>query len=124
MLKTTRPKRSFPPEYQDISNMMTTVISSKEEIVTHRADVLIIGGGGAGTRAAIEIAERGKRALLVTKGQITHSGITPLAQTSYQAVFDPDDTFDLHFRDTDSGGVSVRSHSSSHPPVAITMALA
>jgi succinate dehydrogenase/fumarate reductase flavoprotein subunit len=84
--------------------MMTTVISSKEEIVTHRADVLIIGGGGAGTRAAIEVAERGKRALLVTKGQITHSGITPLAQTSYQAVFDPDDTLDLHFRDTLEGG--------------------
>lgn len=79
-------------------------MSKKEEIIRHRADVLIIGGGGAGTRAAIEVAKKGKKAILITKGQITHSGITPLAQSSYQAVFDPEDSLDLHFRDTVEGG--------------------
>ena len=79
-------------------------MGKKEEIIAQRADVLVIGGGGAGTKAAIEVARKGKKVILVTKGQITHSGITPLAQTSYQAVFDPEDSFDLHFKDTVEGG--------------------
>lgn len=49
-----------------------------------RTDVLIVGGGAAGARAAIEAAKRRKVALLC-KGSIGWSGITPLAFTGYSA---------------------------------------
>lgn len=42
-------------------------------------DVLVIGAGGAGFRAAIEARQRGARALLVSKGPLARSGATPLA---------------------------------------------
>ncbi|MFC1735356.1 FAD-binding protein [Candidatus Hydrogenedentota bacterium] len=44
-------------------------------------DVMVIGGGGAGTRAAIEAFESGdsKNVLLVTKGELGKSGCTALS---------------------------------------------
>ncbi|MGC8837613.1 MAG: FAD-binding protein [Anaerolineae bacterium] len=42
-------------------------------------EVLVIGAGGAGFRAAIEARQRGARALLVSKGPLARSGATPLA---------------------------------------------
>ena len=38
------------------------------EIKTITTDVLIIGSGGAGCRAAIEVSNQGKEALIVSKG--------------------------------------------------------
>jgi len=43
------------------------------------ADVLVVGGGGAGLRAAIEASERGVRALLISKGSVARSGASLLA---------------------------------------------
>lgn len=42
-------------------------------------DVLIVGGGGAGLRAAIGAKERGVEVILVNKGPHARSGATPLA---------------------------------------------
>jgi succinate dehydrogenase/fumarate reductase flavoprotein subunit len=42
-------------------------------------DVLIVGGGGAGFRAAIGVTEEGTDALLISKGPLTRSGATPMA---------------------------------------------
>lgn len=42
-------------------------------------DVLVIGGGGAALRAAVEAAEKGVEVLLVDKGRFTQSGTSPLA---------------------------------------------
>ncbi len=39
-----------------------------------RADVLVIGAGAAGCRAAIEAADSGARVLLLVKGRFTHCG--------------------------------------------------
>ena len=66
-------------------------------------EVLIIGGGGAGMRAAIAAAESGANVTLITKGQAARSGATPMACPSYQAAFameDPRDNADTAFEDT------------------------
>jgi len=66
-------------------------------------EVLIIGGGGAGMRAAIAAAESGADVTLITKGQAARSGATPMACPSYQAAFameDPRDSADTAFEDT------------------------
>jgi fumarate reductase (CoM/CoB) subunit A len=66
-------------------------------------DVLIIGGGAAGTRAAIEASVNDARVALVNKGIISRSGLTPIAGYSYQAAFghgDVRDNSEIHFRDT------------------------
>ena len=44
-----------------------------ETIVT---DVLVIGAGAAGIRAALAASESGVEVLMVTKGQVSHSGST------------------------------------------------
>jgi succinate dehydrogenase/fumarate reductase flavoprotein subunit len=65
-------------------------------------DALIVGGGGAGTRAAIAADNTGAKVALISKGPIARSGATPLAFTSYQAAFghsDPRDNPKVHFDD-------------------------
>src|SRR5512135_1248691 len=46
-------------------------------------DVLIIGGGGAGLRAAIGAREAGVRALLISKGPLARCGATPMAGADF-----------------------------------------
>ena len=67
-----------------------------------KTDVLAIGGGGAGVRAAIEADNQGVATCLVSKGPIAHSGLTPLAYPSLQAAFgvsDARDNNDVHYDD-------------------------
>ena len=45
-------------------------------------DVLIFGGGGAGSRAAIEAHDRGARVIMAVKGKVGHSGCTPYVGTN------------------------------------------
>lgn len=66
-------------------------------------DVLVVGAGGAGARAAIEAALNGCKVVISSKGHITKSGITPLAEWSYEAPLghaDPRDNSEIHFKDT------------------------
>jgi succinate dehydrogenase/fumarate reductase flavoprotein subunit len=46
-------------------------------------DVLVIGGGGAGFRAAIAARERGARALLISKGPLARCGASPMAGADF-----------------------------------------
>jgi len=69
-----------------------------------KADVLIIGAGGAGTRAAIEARRRGVDVALIAKGGFP-SGSTPKAMGGYQAAYLPQDSPEEHFRDTVIGGL-------------------
>ena len=67
-----------------------------------KTDVLVIGGGGAGVRAAIEADNQGVEVCLVSKGPISNSGLTPLAYPSLQASFgvsDSRDNQDVHYED-------------------------
>ena len=55
-------------------------------IKTISTDVLIIGSGGAGSRAAIEVDESGLKATIVSKGLSFRSGCTGMAEGGYNAV--------------------------------------
>ena len=77
------------------------------EIKTISTDVLIIGSGGAGSRAAIEVDDAGLKATIVSKGLSFRSGCTGMAEGGYNAVFktvDKDDSIDAHMHDTLKGG--------------------
>ena len=58
------------------------------EIKTITTDVLIIGSGGAGCRAAIEVSNQGKEPLIVSKGLSFRSGCTGMAEGGYNHVKD------------------------------------
>ena len=77
------------------------------KIKTISTDVLIIGSGGAGSRAAIEVDDAGLKAIIVSKGLSFRSGCTGMAEGGYNAVFktvDKDDSIDAHIFDTLKGG--------------------
>ncbi len=67
-------------------------------VVRHTTDVLIIGGGAAGTMAAFECAEAGIAVIQVTKGRAT-SGTTTVARGGFAAAMGEDDSPELHLQD-------------------------
>ncbi len=70
-------------------------------------DVLVIGSGGAGCRAAIEARKSNLNVTIVSKGLTFKSGCTTLAEGGYNAAFgyvDADDSVEVHFEDTMKGG--------------------
>jgi fumarate reductase (CoM/CoB) subunit A len=69
-----------------------------------QTDILIVGGGGAGMRAAIEAASLGCQVVVANKGPVGRSGTTPMAMEAFQAVGFPGDSEEIHFRDTVEGG--------------------
>lgn len=75
---------------------------TRDKILT---DVLVIGGGGAGARAALEAAEAGRNVILVDKGVFGKSGSTSYGVAEVagfnvaDGVVDPDDNPEEHYRD-------------------------
>lgn len=69
-------------------------------------DVLVIGGGVAGLRAAIAAAEGGTDVLLLSKDTIEQSN-TWWAQGGIAAVLQPLDSVESHVRDTELVGVGL-----------------
>ncbi|MEN4006874.1 MAG: fumarate reductase (CoM/CoB) subunit TfrA [Methanobacteriaceae archaeon] len=77
------------------------------ESETYKHDVLVIGSGGAGCRAAIEASKHNLSVLIVSKGLSFKSGCTTLAEGGYNAAFgavDCEDSPEVHFEDTLKGG--------------------
>jgi succinate dehydrogenase/fumarate reductase flavoprotein subunit len=71
------------------------------------SDVLVIGGGGAGLRAAIAAREAGASVLLVSKSAVGLGNNTAIAKAGLAAATgdkDKDDDPDAHVRDTLEGG--------------------
>ena len=59
-----------------------------------KTDILVIGGGGAGCRAAIESASRNCHVVLVSKFPVGKAGATVVAENFYVAplgIADPQD---------------------------------
>lgn len=74
-------------------------------------DVLVIGGGSAATRAALEAAACGAQVLLVDKGEVGHSGSSPHALVGLSIpLVDEADSEELFLKDwtTAGGGVCDR----------------
>ncbi|HMC04684.1 MAG: fumarate reductase/succinate dehydrogenase flavoprotein subunit [Actinobacteria bacterium] len=76
------------------------------EYETHDLDVVVIGAGGAGLRAAIEASAQGARTGLVCKSLLGKAH-TVMAEGGIAASLGnvyPDDNWKVHFRDTMRGG--------------------
>lgn len=64
----------------------------------YQTDVLIVGGGAAGTMAAFECAQADVGVIQVTKGRAT-SGTTTVARGGFAAAMGADDSPELHLQD-------------------------
>jgi succinate dehydrogenase / fumarate reductase flavoprotein subunit len=76
------------------------------EFETHEFDVVVVGAGGAGLRAAIEASAMGARAALVCKSLLGKAH-TVMAEGGIAAAMGnvyPEDNWEVHFRDTMRGG--------------------
>jgi succinate dehydrogenase / fumarate reductase flavoprotein subunit len=79
---------------------------SVEKYETHECDVLVVGAGGAGLRAAIEAHGLGARTAIVCKSLLGKAH-TVMAEGGIAAAMGnvwPEDSWQVHFRDTMRGG--------------------
>ena len=76
------------------------------EYQTHEHDVLVIGAGGAGLRAAIEASVQGARVALITKSLLgkAHTVMAEGGMAAALANVDDRDNWRVHFADTMRGG--------------------
>src|SRR6266849_6322239 len=93
----THSSKSRRPDAQMMTKQSKSV-RLEIPIVRHETDVLIVGGGAAGTMAAFECAEAGVAVIQVTKGRAT-SGTTTVARGGFAAAMGEDDSPELHLRD-------------------------
>jgi succinate dehydrogenase / fumarate reductase flavoprotein subunit len=72
----------------------------------HSYDVVVIGAGGAGLRAAIEARLQGKRTAIVCKSLFgkAHTVMAEGGAAAAMANVNPNDNWQVHFRDTMRGG--------------------
>ena len=77
-----------------------------ERYEVHEHDVLVVGAGGAGLRAAIEASAMGCSVGLVTKSLLgkAHTVMAEGGIAAALAHVDPQDGWETHFRDTMKGG--------------------
>jgi succinate dehydrogenase / fumarate reductase flavoprotein subunit len=76
------------------------------EFETHEFDVVVVGAGGAGLRAAIEASAAGARTALICKSLLGKAH-TVMAEGGIAAALGnvyPEDSWQVHFRDTMRGG--------------------
>ncbi|MAF54046.1 MAG: hypothetical protein CL694_13660 [Chloroflexi bacterium] len=88
-------------------------MTTNEGIVRFDADVLVIGGGGAGAMAAVKAAGEGADTLVVTKGPYP-SGNSSIALAGYAVALgssDPRDNPQVHFEDIIRNGVGLNNQS-------------
>ena len=76
------------------------------EVERHSYDVVVIGAGGAGLRAAIEAREQGKRTAIICKSLFgkAHTVMAEGGIAASMGNVNPNDNWQVHFRDTMRGG--------------------
>lgn len=77
-----------------------------EKYESHNHDVIVIGAGGAGLRAAIEAASQGLKVAIICKSLLGKAH-TVMAEGGIAAAMGnvyPEDNWKVHFRDTMRGG--------------------
>ena len=76
------------------------------ELERHSYDVVVIGAGGAGLRAAIEAREQGKKTAIICKS-LFGKAHTVMAEGGCAAAMgnaNSNDNWQVHYRDTMRGG--------------------
>ncbi len=79
---------------------------SSSEIERHSYDVVVIGAGGSGLRAAIEARARGKKTAIISKSLFgkAHTVMAEGGAAAAMGNVNPNDNWQVHFRDTMRGG--------------------
>jgi succinate dehydrogenase / fumarate reductase, flavoprotein subunit len=87
----------------------TRGVEMKETIETHQHDILIIGAGGAGLRAAIAASEAGADVAVVCKSLLgkAHTVMAEGGAAAALGNVDKEDSWQVHFGDTMRGGKSI-----------------
>ena len=81
-------------------------MAGEQQYETHDYDVIVIGAGGAGLRAAVEASAQGVRTALICKSLLGKAH-TVMAEGGIAAALGnvwPEDNWQVHFRDTMRGG--------------------
>ncbi|WP_405768218.1 fumarate reductase/succinate dehydrogenase flavoprotein subunit [Actinacidiphila glaucinigra] len=76
------------------------------QVERHAYDVVVVGAGGAGLRAAIEAREQGMRTAVICKSLFgkAHTVMAEGGIAASMANVNPHDNWQVHFRDTMRGG--------------------
>jgi len=77
----------FSPNQGECSPNISKIDIDKMTYTENEADVLVIGGGMAGLFAAVKAHDAGARVLMVSKGRLGSSGMTPFAKGIF--AYDP-----------------------------------
>lgn len=108
----------FPEEVVDLLESKSRIDPKKVDLnaVDFSTDVLIIGGGGAGTAAALVAQENGVKVTVATK--LRHGDAnTMMAEGGIQAATQEGDSPFYHYLDTMGGG-----HFTNHPDLVAALA--
>src|ERR1051325_374248 len=81
-------------------------VTDMSELERHRYDVVVIGAGGAGLRAAIEARLAGKRTAIISKSLFgkAHTVMAEGGAAASMGNVNSNDNWMVHFRDTMRGG--------------------
>src|SRR4030066_1517851 len=81
-------------------------MADENKYETHEYDVIVIGAGGAGLRAAIEASAQGVRTALICKSLLgkAHTVMAEGGMAAARGNVYPEDNWQVHFRDTMRGG--------------------
>jgi succinate dehydrogenase / fumarate reductase flavoprotein subunit/L-aspartate oxidase len=108
----------FPEEVVDLLESRSRIDPKKVNLkeVAHECDILVIGGGGAGTAAALVTQELGLRVTVATK--LRHGDAnTVMAEGGIQAATQEGDSPFYHYLDTIGGG-----HFTNQPELVAALA--
>jgi succinate dehydrogenase / fumarate reductase, flavoprotein subunit len=80
--------------------------SPDNDIQRYTYDVVVLGAGGSGLRAAIEARARGKRTAIISKSLFgkAHTVMAEGGAAAAMGNVNPNDNWQVHFRDTIRGG--------------------